>query len=188
MKTSISVFFSVIVFFFFGCSNQPVEPEIVNNKLSKNAASAELTESMVLNFVATLSGDEEVPPAETRARGTAHFQLKSDGPGLSYRLIVANIMNVTMAHIHLAPSGVNGPVVAWLYPSAPPAQLIPGRFNGVLAQGSIDETNLVGPLAGEPLEALIEALESGNAYVNVHTLQYPGGEIRGQIDIGNSQN
>jgi hypothetical protein len=96
-------------------------------------------------------------------------------------------MNVTMAHIHLAPAGANGPVVAWLYPSGPPAQLIPGRFNGVLGAGTLSDANLVGPLAGEPLSALIDAIQSGNAYVNVHTSQYPGGEIRGQIDIGNSQ-
>jgi hypothetical protein len=93
-----------------------------------------------------------------------------------------------MAHIHLAPVGVNGPVVVWLYPSAPPAQLIPGRFNGVLAEGVITDASLVGPLLGNELSVLIDALISGNAYVNVHTSQFPPGEIRGQIwgsDPGN---
>lgn len=133
------------------------------------------------NFVAHLSGAEEVPPAETRAQGQAIFNLRSDG--LHYRLIVANIENVTMAHIHLAPSGVNGPVVVWLYPSAPPAQLIPGRSNGVLRTGVITESQLVGPLAGMSLEDLLDAMEAGNTYVNVHTSQYPGGEVRGQISL-----
>jgi hypothetical protein len=133
------------------------------------------------NFRAHLNSAAEVPPADTRAQGQAVFQLSKDGTELSYKLIVANIENVTMAHIHLAPAGVNGPVVAWLYPSAPPAQLIPGRSNGPLAEGTITAANLVGPLAGQSLDALITALEEGNAYVNVHTSQFPGGEVRGQI-------
>jgi hypothetical protein len=133
------------------------------------------------NFVAVLSGGEEVPPNDSLARGQASFQLSRDGTELSYRLIVANIENVTQAHIHLAPAGANGPVVAWLYPSAPPAQLIPGRFEGVLAEGTITEANLVGQLAGEPLDTLLEHMRAGNTYVNVHTSQFPPGEVRGQI-------
>jgi len=133
------------------------------------------------NYRAHLSGGEEVPPADTRAQGQATFQLSKDGTELRYRLIVANIENVTMAHIHRAPAGQNGPVVAWLYPSAPPAQLIPGRSQGVLAQGTITAANLVGPLAGATLEDLIEAMADGQTYVNVHTQQVPAGEVRGQI-------
>jgi outer membrane receptor for monomeric catechols len=63
--------------------------------------------------------------------------------------------------------------------------LIPGRFNGVLAEGTITADNLVGTLAGQSLGVLIEMIKAGNAYVNVHTSQFPPGEIRGQIDIGN---
>ncbi len=133
------------------------------------------------NFVAHLSGGEEVPPRDTLAQGQAIFNLRADGSELQYRLVVANIENVSMSHIHLAPAGVNGPVVAWLYPHQPPAQLIPGRFDGVLAEGVITSSDLVGPLAGMGLEDLVAAIESGNAYVNVHTSQYPGGEVRGQI-------
>jgi hypothetical protein len=133
------------------------------------------------NFVAPLSGAQEVPPAETLASGNAVFQLSKDGEALHYRLIVANLEDLTQAHIHLAPPGVNGPVVAWLYPSAPPPQLIEGRSSGVLATGIITESDLVGPLAGQPLSALIDEIRAGNTYVNVHTVQFPAGEIRGQI-------
>jgi hypothetical protein len=76
---------------------------------------------------------------------------------------------------------MNGPVVLWLYPSAPPAQLIPGRFSGVLGEGTATAANLVGPMAGQSLDVLIDALESGRAYTNVHTTQFPPGEIRGQV-------
>lgn len=133
------------------------------------------------NFTAHLSGTEEVHPVVTQATGHAVFQLDRDGTTLRYRLIVANIEDVTMAHIHRAPAGQNGGVVAWLYPDAPPPHLIPGRFSGVLATGTITADNLVGALAGMSLADLVEDFRSGNAYVNVHTSAYPGGEIRGQI-------
>jgi hypothetical protein len=130
-------------------------------------------------FVAPLSGAEEVTPVEveTMARGQAFFQVNQDETELSYRLNVANIENVIAAHIHLAPAGVNGPVVVFLYGPEP----INGLFSGVLAEGTITAADLVGPLAGSSLSDLIDELRDGNAYVNVHTAQYLAGEIRGQI-------
>jgi hypothetical protein len=133
------------------------------------------------NFAAHLSGREEVPPADTKATGQATFQLSRDGTELSFRLNVANIENITQAHIHLAPAGTNGGVVVWLYPDGPPAQLIPGRTQGTLARGTITADDLVGALAGAALDDLVDEMKAGNAYVNVHTSQFPGGEIRGQI-------
>jgi hypothetical protein len=133
------------------------------------------------NFRTHLNGENEVPAAETNARGQAVFKVSKDGSSIDYKLIVANIENVTMAHIHLAPAGVNGPVVVWLYPDAPPPQLIEGRFQGVLAEGTFTAENLVGPMAGATLDDLVEAIEAGNTYVNVHTGQFPAGEVRGQI-------
>jgi hypothetical protein len=133
------------------------------------------------NYRAHLSGGEEVPPNTSLAQGQANFQLGKDGTELHYKLIVANIENVTMAHIHLAAAGENGPVVVWLYPSAAPPQLIPGRSNGLIAQGTITASNLVGPLAGQSLDDLLAVINAGTAYVNVHTSQFPGGEVRGQI-------
>ncbi|MBX2997992.1 MAG: CHRD domain-containing protein [Caldilineaceae bacterium] len=133
------------------------------------------------NFVAHLTGGQEMPPASTRAQGQAIFHVSKDGDAIDYKVIVANIQNVTMAHIHLAPAGANGPVVVWLYPSGPPAQLIPGRSNGILAQGTITAADLVGPLAEQTLDALLDAMIAGGTYVNVHTSQFPAGEVRGQI-------
>ena len=135
----------------------------------------------VRNFRAQLSGAQEVPPVETRARGQAVFQLSRDGQQLSYRVMVAQLENVTMGHIHLAPAGQNGPVVAWLYPAGPPPQLIPGTTNGVLATGVITADDLVGPLEGASMAGLLEYLEAEGAYVNIHTEQFPAGELRGQI-------
>jgi hypothetical protein len=130
-------------------------------------------------FRARLSADEEVatPPVESDAHGIATFRLSRDGSALHYRLIVVGLDNLTASHIHLAPAGQNGGVVAFLYNGG----LIEGTHSGMLAEGTITAANLLGALAGQPLSALVEALSSGGAYVNVHTQQNPGGEIRGQI-------
>ena len=136
---------------------------------------------MIMNFRAHLSGDQEVPAVESNATGQAIFQLSKDGSELSYKLIVANINDVLQAHIHLGQAGTNGGVVAFLYPSAPPAVLIEGKSNGILAEGIIKAENLRGALSEGSVEDLAEAMKAGNAYVNVHTSAFPTGEIRGQI-------
>jgi CHRD domain len=133
------------------------------------------------SFKAELSGKESVPPVDTPAHGEATFQLSADGNSLSYKLSVSDIENVSMSHIHLGQAGKEGPVAVWLYPSSPPPALKEGKFSGVLAQGTITAANLMGPLKGKPLTALMEEIKNGNAYVNVHTKQHPGGEIRGQL-------
>lgn len=128
-----------------------------------------------------MTGAEETPPRPSRGQGQLNLSLSADGTTLSYRLLVANIEDVTQAHIHLAAPGSPGPVIAWLYPAAPPAQHIPGRFDGVLAEGVITDAQVVGPLAGQGLDALVATIRAGNAYANVHTTLYPPGEIRGQV-------
>jgi hypothetical protein len=150
------------------------------------------------NFGTPLSAGEEPPVAvvnDSPARGNAIFQLSADGTSLAYRLIVANIENVTQAHIHTAAPGVNGPIVVWLYPDTSPPADPPagGRLDGVIATGTITAVNLIGPLAGQPLSALVALIQNGLAYVNVHTSMdanniptgpgdFPGGEIRGQLE------
>jgi hypothetical protein len=119
---------------------------------------------------------------ETRGQGQAIFRFSADGTELTYKLNVANIENVTQAHIHLAPAvGANGPVVLWLYPSGAPAVLIPGRSNGTLGEGTVTAANLVGLLAGMSLDDLKAKMDAGLTYVNVHTTANPAGEIRGVI-------
>lgn len=135
-----------------------------------------------MHWVAILAGEYQDPPVQTPAHGLAGFAFHPDEGELHYHLLVANIENVTMAHIHLGTAGEDGPVVAWLYPAEGQSpRLKEGRFSGVLAESTITADDLVGPLEGESMAELISAMNAGAAYVNVHTEANPDGEIRGQI-------
>lgn len=90
---------------------------------------------------------------------------------------MAKIDDVTQAHIHLGEQGENGDVVAFLFGFVDEGV----TANGVLETGTITDADLVGPLAGMSLADLVAEVDTGGAYVNVHTLEHPGGEIRGQI-------
>jgi hypothetical protein len=148
------------------------------------------------NFNSPMDGAQEVPvPRDTPAFGNAVYKLNDAGTAIRYKLIVDDISNVFMAHIHQGVSGSAGPIVVWLYPSTTPDQPLPpggGPIEGVIARGSITAGDLVGPLAGQPLSTLVSLLRNGGAYTNVHTNDgvdptntgpgdFPGGEIRGQI-------
>jgi hypothetical protein len=131
------------------------------------------------SWVAYLSAGESVPRVNSQATATAIFQMTPSG--LTYWAYLNGITNVIMGHIHIAAPGVAGPVAVWLYPAAPPPVAIPGSYSGLVSQGTITPANFVGPLANQPMSALINAINAGNAYVQFHTQANPGGEIRGQI-------
>ena len=127
------------------------------------------------SYSTNLSGGEEVGPVETEASGRATFQVTNNGTALNYQVRVKNIQNVVAAHIHCAPAGVNGSVGVTLFSG--------GVFSG---NGSLAHAKVTAPDAGNgcgwaDLDDVIDALDGGDTYVNVHTLANLGGEIRGQI-------
>ncbi|TLS49280.1 CHRD domain-containing protein [Paenibacillus antri] len=128
-------------------------------------------------YRAVLLGGNEVPPVRTFATGNVFFRLNEAGNRLFFRMVVRDIAKVTQAHIHLGRRGVNGPVVAFLFG---PSKFGITTRRGVVC-GSLTRRDLVGPLQGDPLRDLIAEIDRGNAYVNVHTIRHPNGEIRGQI-------
>lgn len=147
-------------------------------------------------YITHLTGDAERPtPRDTAAKGVAVFNVAPDGESISYKLVSTTIDNAFMAHIHIGPVEGTGPISVWLFPSTTPGEQGPlgsGRHNGLLAMGTITSADVGGPLAGGGLDALIEAIAAGSAYVNVHTNDgvgdpntgpgdFPGGEIRGQL-------
>ena len=126
-------------------------------------------------FIAHLNGASQVPPFDTLAQGQFVGRLRQTG-NLSYKLNVANLENVVAAHIHCGAPGANGPVGVTLFLGAPVS------VNGTLAQGPIlapDPNNGCGWL---DVDDVLDALESGDTYINAHTLQSLPGEIRGQVN------
>lgn len=121
-------------------------------------------------FHANLAGDEEVPPVATDARGVALFNW--DGTTMSFSLTADDIQDVTAAHIHEGEEGMNGGVVVTLYDGP----VIEG--GEVIEQGEFSEPDEGVNLT---MAELLELMRTGGAYVNVHTEENPGGEIRGQI-------
>jgi hypothetical protein len=136
---------------------------------------APLGAAQTTNFRAHLNGGNEVPAVDSGGQGQAIF--KVDGNQIHYKLITANLDDITVSHIHCGAAGVNGLPVVFLYgPTAP----VDG--NGILAQGTFDADDFTTNCPGiETIDDLVEAMATGGAYVNVHTSTVPGGEIRGQI-------
>lgn len=137
-------------------------------------------------------------PADSRADGEAIFRVSDDGGTVEFRLIASNINNVIMSHIHCGRPGSNGPIRMWLYPvigpSGAPAPAGAGPHDGVLASGSFSPAGVICPASavGQNMP-LLDAIRAGLTYVNVHTNDgvgaansgpgdFPGGEIRGQLD------
>ena len=142
-----------------------------------------------LNFGTHMHGADETPAHDTEATGQLNMKVSGDGQSIEYKLIASNIYNVVASHIHQGPVGSAGPAVVFLYGNAPAGG---GRHEGILAEGTITAANLIGPLAGQSLSALIDLIQSGNAYANIHTNDglaptntgpgdFPAGEIRGQV-------
>ena len=99
---------------------------------------------------------------------------------------------MTQSHIHFGQPSVAGGISVWLCgnpPLTPPAgtALCPNPGDGAEVTGTLTAANVVGPVgqgiaAGEFAE-LIRAIRKGDAYANVHSTKFPGGEIRGQIHV-----
>ncbi len=107
----------------------------------------------------SLAGANEVPPVQTSASGSGTVTINSD------RTVSADItatgMSATAAHIHEAAKGVNGKVI------------VPLTRTG--------DNHFTAPAGAKLTEEQYEAYKAGNLYVNVHSKDHPGGEIRAQL-------
>jgi hypothetical protein len=142
-------------------------------------------------FAATLTGDAEVPtPVTTPAQGTATFTFRNDS--LTWSIAMTSITNVTAAHIHIGDASTAGGILVALTPGT-------SGVSNTLITGVVTRAGFTAP--APPNDALtfddvLDLMRSDGAYVNVHTHDptndptdnvdpgdFPGGEIRGQIDV-----
>jgi len=131
------------------------------------------------SFIALLNGANERPNAVTTAgRGSAAFTVS--GPTVTYTVAFSQLTGAPVgAHIHAPGSTSQNAAIVVDFPTAGQT-----ATNGVLT-GSFTATNIRG-IAGQPafsLDSLLTLMRNGNAYVNVHTPMFGGGEVRGQIAV-----
>lgn len=105
-----------------------------------------------------LTGAEEVPAASVAGSGTGSFVIASDGSVTGS--VTTEGVQGTMAHIHMGERGTNGPVI------------IPLVKNG---------DTYSAPAGAKLSDAQMQAFKDGKLYVNVHTAQHKGGEVRAQL-------
>ena len=115
-------------------------------------------------FFATLTGAQEVPPTDSSATGNATLVLSPDEKSARLSLYFSGLSSAqTDAHIH-GPAAIGS--------EAPP--IFP------LSLGQLSEV-IIDLLPGQAQD-----LKNGLWYINVHSANFPGGEIRGQFQISSS--
>jgi hypothetical protein len=144
-------------------------------------ASATPSSAQVVNMTATLSGGEETPAPGilTGAVGTATVSVDAVNEELAVTLSLFNFATGTTAgHIHAGPKGVAGPVILNFPIPAGRTGDLPLTFRlGAAAFVARPEIGIA------TMQDAIQAIVGGNAYVNIHTSQFPAGEIRGQLTV-----
>jgi hypothetical protein len=122
------------------------------------AACASMTSSGGTTVNLKLTGAEEVPPISVPGSGSGSFTIGADG-SVTGSVATTGVAG-TMAHIHLGARGQNGPVI------------VPLAKNG---------DTYSAPAGAKLTDAQLQAFKAGNLYVNVHTAQNKGGEVRAQL-------
>lgn len=132
-----------------------------------------------LEFRAELTGAQEVPPVTTTASGEVHLTVNAARTQIAYTLEVrggTRMLAAAGAHLHCGPQGQNGPVVMFLA-----GELAGGLDGSFEVKGTLTQANITNPACGATLVDLVQAIQQGRVYANVHSTANPGGEIRGQL-------
>jgi hypothetical protein len=134
------------------------------------------------SFAATLNAADAAPPTTSTATGAATLVFDGDST-VQYTIDVTNLADATAAHIHSGAPGSNGDVRVTLFTDQATGGGTTGTtsppMTGQLATGTFTASDV----QGLTFEALVEEMRAGNAYVDVHTMASPDGEIRGQIRL-----
>jgi CHRD domain len=140
-------------------------------------------------FSAKLVGFEEVPVAiRSPGKGTLDLDLNKQARTINFTLTFSGLTApVTQSHIHFGKRHVAGAVTVFFCTNLNngPAGTQPcpaggGTVSGMITGGNVLAIAAQNMPAGD-FDALVELLESHTAYANVHTTNFPSGEIRGQI-------
>jgi len=153
-------------------------------------ASGDDSEGSESTLQVVLTGYQEDPGAlSTTGVGQFRAHIDEQRQEIGYELSYGNLeAAVTQSHIHLGGRAQSGGISVFLCSNlgngpvgtqdCPPA---PATITGTIRPGDVIGPGAQGISAGEFAE-LIDAIRSGTTYVNVHSVKYPGGEIRAQLD------
>lgn len=139
--------------------------------------------AQTVTLTAILTGGEETPAIiNTGAVGTAEVSVDVANREVAVTLKVFNIPTTTTAgHIHIGAKGTPGPTVL-NFPSSLVGRT--GDFTMVFRLGDTPGVfNVRSAIGILTIDDAIQAITGGNSYVNIHTRQFPGGEIRGQLTV-----
>jgi CHRD domain len=140
------------------------------------------------NFSAKLNGYNEVTSKSTPARGQFRARVENGGSKIHYKLSYQGFTEspAVVAHIHFSQQHVNGQVVAFLCGGGgKPACPNPGgTVEGDIVAADVQPVPPDQGIAPTEIAELIRAMRAGATYVNVHSVRFGGGEIRGQIFKG----
>lgn len=142
------------------------------------------------HLTAELSPLNEVPAKFSGGHGNFVADLNADG-SLSFQLSFSDLSTpATQAHIHFGATKTNGGVMVFLCGGPKPACPASGSLSGTITASDVsvlpvDNADSVIPQGIQPgnFGALVEAIRTGTSYVNVHTTDFPTGEMRGQVNI-----
>jgi hypothetical protein len=140
------------------------------------------------DFKGRLTGYQEVPALSTSGQGKFRASIREGGSEIRYRLSYSGLeADPQQAHIHLGQPGVNAGVIVFLCSNLGngPAGTQACPDSPATVTGTLRAADVVGPAdqgidPGEFGE-LVRAIRAGATYANVHTVKYPGGEIRAQL-------
>jgi hypothetical protein len=124
-----------------------------------------------------LSGANEVPPTNSSSTGLAEFDIIGTD-SIRYDVNASNIQNVTAGHLHGGLEGENGPIIVTLFSYDTPMNQV--SESGIITAGNSSFQGAT-TTSQQQLEDFMNAMRTGQIYVNIHTEQNPDGEIRGQI-------
>ncbi|MEM7230475.1 MAG: spondin domain-containing protein [Planctomycetota bacterium] len=133
-------------------------------------------------FNTFLQASNEVEDVVSGAFGVANLALRANGRRVNFSIVTIGLTGpATAAHLHLGTAGVNGPVVADLSDS------IINLGPVTIIFGQLRKNDIVGPLDGadRPVDELTAEMVGDQVYVNIHTDEFPTGEIRGQVSLVN---
>ena len=153
--------------------------------LAASLLAAPAAHSQTERFSANLVGANEVPSINTA--GSAEFRMQIVGSDISFSLSFSDLSsNLSVAHLHFASTKVAGGVMIFLCGGGgQPA--CPAATSGTIT-GTITAANVTGPttqgIAVGDLDSALEAVRAGLSYANMHTVNFAGGEIRGQVQRG----